>query len=390
MKMIKMLNHFDVIIIGAGSIGVPSAMFIGELGLSVLVLEKNASVGQGENKHAIGGVRATHTSRGKILLASESLDIFSNWEKRHDEDIEWIEGGYVFLAYTDEITQTLKDMLEIQQKSGLEIDFFGPEKIKELIPGINTKNLKGGTFSPHDGSVSPLVAINAFYRQALRQGVDFKFREKVIDLKRDNGKITKLITNKEEEYSADWVINAAGPGAKQIGELIGLELPLYTESHEAGVTEPVKRFIEPMVVDLRKGSHSKNFYFYQDKHGSVVFCITPDPPIIGKNESETSVFLPQVSKRMVDLLPRLRNLKARRTWRGLYPMSPDGKPIIGRVKDINNYINANGMCGQGFMLGPGIGKLLKNIIANKLTDDDKLILKEFSLYRDFDKAEKLK
>lgn len=385
-----MLNHFDVIIIGAGSIGVPSAMSIGELGLSVLVLEKNASVGQGENKHAIGGVRATHTSKGKILLASESLDIFSNWKKRHDEDIEWIEGGYVFLAYTDEIKQTLKDMLEIQQKSGLEIDFYGPKKIKKLIPGINTKNLKGGTFSPHDGSVSPLVAINAFYRQALRQGVDFKFREKVIDLKRDNGKITKLITDKGEKYSADWVINAAGPGAKQIGELIGLELPLYTESHEAGVTEPVKRFIEPMVVDLRKGSHSKNFYFYQDKHGSVVFCITPEPPIIGKNESETSVFLPQISKRMVDLVPRLRNLKVRRTWRGLYPMSPDGKPIIGRVKGINNYINANGMCGQGFMLGPGIGKLLKNIIANKLTEDDKLILQEFSLYRDFDKAEKLK
>ncbi|TFF95056.1 MAG: FAD-binding oxidoreductase [Promethearchaeota archaeon] len=385
-----MQENYDIIIIGAGSIGVPTAMFIGTLGLSVLVLDKNSSPGQGENKHAIGGVRATHTNKGKILLALKSLDIFSNWQEKYGEDIEWIEGGYVFLAYTNEIKQTLKTTLNTQQSSGLEINFYGPERIKSLIPGININNLMGGTYSPYDGSVSPLAAINAFYRHAKRNGVDFRFNEKVIDIKRDDNIISELFTNNNKSYSADWIINAAGPGAKQIGKLIDIELPIYTESHEAGVTEPVKRFFEPMVVDLRKSSHSKNFYFYQDKHGSIVFCLTPDPPIIGTNENETSEFLPQISKRMVDLLPRLRNLKVRRTWRGLYPMSPDGKPIIGKVKDIDNYINANGMCGQGFMLGPGIGGLIKRIIADELTDDDKLILKEFSLYRDFDKVEKLK
>ena len=106
-------------------------------------------------------------------------------------------------------------------------------------------------------------------------------------------------------------------------------MPVIPDSHEGAITEPVQPFFTTMVVDLRPAPGSKNYYFYQNQHGQVVFCITPDPPIVGMDMRETSVFLPQVCSRMVRLLPRLKNLRVRRVWRGLYPMTPDGSPIVG-------------------------------------------------------------
>ncbi|MFX0092017.1 MAG: NAD(P)/FAD-dependent oxidoreductase, partial [Candidatus Hodarchaeota archaeon] len=379
----------DVIIIGAGSIGVPTALSLAQAGQKVCVLEALASPGQGENKHAIGGIRATHTTKSKILTCLKSLEIFSTWEKKYGEDIEWLEGGYCFVVYTEDHERILKEALPVQHSYGLKIDWVQPEKIQELVPGINTKNLRGGTFSPHDGNASTLVSINSFYRQAINDGAEFKLKEKVIGINSSNGDIKKIKTNKGE-YKAEWVVNAAGTGAGHLGRMLGLKLPVVPDSHEAGVTEPVKHFLDPMVVDLRSIPGSKNYYFYQDKHGSLVFCITPQPLIVGTDTRSTSVFLPQIAKRMIDLVPRLRNIKIRRIWRGLYPMTPDGSPIVGTVKEIKGYINAVGMCGQGFMLGPGLGELIARITTGKLSSTDREILEELSLYRDFGTEEKLK
>nr|HID13104.1 FAD-binding oxidoreductase [Anaerolineae bacterium] len=135
---------------------------------------------------------------------------------------------------------------------------------------------------------------------------------------------------------------------------------------------------------------SKNYYFYQHRPGPIVFCITPEPPIVGTDRRETSVFLPMIARRMVDLMPKLANIKVRRTWRGLYPMTPDGFPIVGRARELEGYIYAVGMCGQGYMLGPGVGALLARMVQGVLTPEDEEVLAELSPYREFGGEEKLK
>ena len=137
-----------------------------------------------------------------------------------------------------------------------------------------------------------------------------------------------------------------------------------------------------MVVDLRPGPGSSNFYFYQNDHGQLVFCITPDPPIVGRDYRETSAFLPQVCQRLVTLMPRLKNLRVRRVWRGLYPMTSDGSPFVGWNRHIKGLMHATGMCGQGFMLGPGLGETIARAVAGQSNADDAEILNRFSLYRD--------
>ena len=382
-------KKFDVIVVGAGSVGVPVALALAEAGVKTLVLDNHASPGQGENKKAIGGIRATHSDPAKILTCLRSLQIFSTWEEKYGDDIEWLKGGYTFPVYREAEQKALTSILPIQKKYGLNIDFFGPEKIQEVVPGINPEGLLGGTVSPEDGSASPLRAVNAFYRRAKEMEATFLFKETVEQINVAKGKVQGVVT-KSGTYSAPVVVDAAGPRSRGLCKTAGVDVPVTPDSHEAAITEPVKPFFTCMVVDLRPGPDSKNYYFYQNKLGQVVFCITPEPLIVGDDRRETSVFLPQVGSRMVNLLPRLKNLRVRRMWRGLYPMTSDGTPLVGRNQEVHGLLHSTGMCGQGFMLGPGVGEVVARLITEKVTDQDKIILEGFSPYRKFGGQEALK
>ncbi len=383
------MKNFDVIIIGAGSVGVPTALALSEKKLKVLVIDSKRSAGQENNKKAIGGIRATHSDFGKIKVSQRSIEIFSTWKEKYGDDIGWMANGYSFPAYNIEDEKKLKELMKIQHSFGLNIKWISPQEYEKFVPGINIDGLRGSTYSPEDGSASPLLALNAFYFKSLEFGAEYKFNENVINIKLDENKISQIVTDKGQ-YSADTIINASGNNAKEIGEMMGIYLPVIPDSHEGAITEPVERFFDPMVVDMRPIKGSANYYFYQNNEGQVIFCITPSPPILGTDSDSTSEFLPQVAKRMIDLYPRLANLKVRRTWRGQYPMTPDGFPIVGRSVEIPNLINAVGMCGQGYMLGPGLGELIARIVINKLSDDDRKALISFDPYRDFSGMEQFK
>jgi len=375
------MSLYDVIIVGAGSVGIPIALSCGRLGLKTAVLDRRPSPGQGENKHAIGGIRATHSDPAKIVLCHRSLEVFSEWERVNGDNIEWIRGGYVFPVYRKEEETLLKSYLSIQKQYHLNIDFVSPQKIRETIPGINPKGLIGGTLSPNDGSASPLLAINAFSRKAMELGVAFEFNTTVHSVLKKEGAVIGVATDRGE-FRAPVVVEAAGAGSRDLSQSVGCEMPVIPESHEAAITEPVQSFCHAMVVDLRPVPGSRNYYFYQNRHGQVVFCITPDPPIVGIDYRETATFLPQVCRRMVELLPRLQSLRVRRVWRGLYPMTSDGSPILGWNRDVKGLLHAAGMCGQGFMLGPGLGEVVGRMIIHSETEADRMVLERFSPYRD--------
>ncbi|HON32139.1 MAG TPA: FAD-binding oxidoreductase [Candidatus Syntrophosphaera thermopropionivorans] len=380
-------NIYDVIIIGAGSIGVPTALNLALQKQKVLVIDGESAPGQQNNKKAIGGVRATHSDYGKINVCKRSIEIMKTWKETWGDDIGWMSNGYSYPAYTEEDEKTLKDLMKVQHSYGLNITWVSPEEYNELVPGINKEGLRGSTYSPEDGSCSPLLLGSAYYFHSLEAKVQYRFREKVIGFDMSQSKIEKVITDKGT-YSTGMVINAAGNYGKEIAAMAGLNLPVQPDNHEAGITEPVARFMGPMVVDMRIRPGSENFYFYQNNEGQIVFCITPKPPITGIDNRSTSVFLPMCTKRMLEVYPRLHSLRVRRTWRGQYPMTPDGFPIVGKSGD--NLINAIGMCGQGFMLGPGLGELITRICLDELTESDLHILQSFNPERDFSGMEAFK
>jgi sarcosine oxidase subunit beta len=381
---------FDVIIVGAGSVGAPLAWQLAEAGLRTLVIDRFASVGQGSNKTAIGGIRATHSDPAKIRICLKSIEIFSTWQARHGDDIGWRQGGYSFVAYRQREEKILKNLLDVQKQYGLGIDWYDHDALLDIIPALNPKGLIGGTFSPGDGNASPLRSALAFERQAKAHGAVFNYHETVTEvLSSTNGRVCGVRTDKGT-YHAGVVVNAAGPWAREVAALAGVEAPVQPDSHEAGISEPVAPFLEPMLVDIRPAQGSANYYFYQHYTGQIVFCITPSPPIIGTDCRETSIFMPQVARRMLGIVPRLKNLKVRRTWRGLYPMTPDGAPIVGQVKGLEGYINAVGMCGQGYMIGPGLAVYLRQLITGGMDAEAHQVFDQLSLYRDFGSEEALK
>lgn len=383
------IPHYDVVIIGAGSIGAPSAFYLAKAGYKVLVLDQAPSIGQSSNKRAIGGIRATHSDPAKIRLCLRSIEIFSTWKETFGDDIEWSEGGYVFVARTTREEKILKDLLVTQKSFGLNIDWLDKSQMRELVPDLNPTQLTGGTYSPNDGNASPLLAVHAFYVHAIEYGAVFRFNEKVTQIILRGGKVAGVRTD-HGVYGADVVVNAAGPWAREIAQLASLDVPVKPDSHEAAITESVAPFLKPMIVDISPGPGSSNYYFYQHLTGQIIFCITPSPNIWGFDVEETSSFLPMVSRRMVDLMPRLKNIRVRRTWRGLYPMTPDAMPIIGRAKEIDGFIQAVGMCGQGFMLGPGVGELVTRLVSGDFLDTDAQTLEILSPYRQFAGQEMLK
>jgi len=383
-------SSYDVIIIGAGSVGVPAAMAMAHVGVKVLVLDQFASSGQGSNKAAIGGIRATHSDPAKIRLCLRTLEIVKTWKETYGHNIEWTTGGYSFVAYREQEEKTLKGLLEVQHAYGLNIDWHDKDELLEIIPDLNRDGLIGGTFSPQDGHCSTLLLGHALYDAAKAAGAAFRFNEPVTDVCVNNGRVTGVKTA-VGSYDAPVVINAAGPWARKVGELLGFDHPVRPDSHEGGITEPVAHFLNPMVVDIRPAPGSANYYYFQLATGQVVFCLTPSPNIWGDDRRETSVFLPMVAHRMVDLMPRLTNIRVRRTWRGLYPMSPDGSPLVGWSREVEGYLMAIGMCGQGFMLGPGLGELLARMVTQDEVDEkDQEVLDILSPYREFAGMEALK
>ncbi|MCU0663561.1 MAG: FAD-binding oxidoreductase [Myxococcota bacterium] len=363
-----MAQTFDAIVVGGGSVGVPSAYNLSARGLKVLVIERRAAVGQGDNKAAIGGIRATHSDPAKIVLCSRSLSQMSTWKQTHGDDVGWKPGGYAFPVYEEKLENTLRGLFAIQHKFNLEIEWIDASTMAELIPGIERENLRGGTYSPGDGQLSPLKVPVAFQRAAQRHGAVFHFKERVTGYDVFGGKIRGVVTDKNK-YSAPIVVIASGSDAAQDGKALGVPLPILPDSHEAGITAPVEHFLKPLVVDMRPGVEGKtaNFYFGQNDEGQIIFCYTPKELFVGDDRESLSEFLPILARRMITLIPRLRHALVRRVWRGCYPMTPDGVPIIDNVPEVEGLTLAVGMCGQGFMLGPGVGAEVASLVLDRRT-----------------------
>jgi len=381
--------QFDAIVLGAGSVGNPTAYFLAREGLRTLVVEELPASGQGQNKAAIGGVRATHSDPAKIKLCQLSLDIFSRWKERTGTDIGWKDGGYCFPAFDEKVESTVKGLLPIQKRFGLNIDWLEADGIREVVPGICEAGLRGGTYSPDDGQVSPLLAAQSFTNEATKLRAVFRYREPVTSLVMEGNSVVGVRTAKEE-YRAPVVINAAGVRATEICRMAGIDIPVLPDSHEGGISAPVRQFLDPLVVDLRPGPEGAtvNFYFGQDANGQIIFCYTPKVPISGENRNSTYEFMPIIAARLVELIPRLKNLLVRRVWRGLYPMTPDGIPVVGKAPVVDGFYLGVGMCGQGFMLGPGVGANLAALVAHGSPIVERSVLELLSPARNFYKGKK--
>ena len=376
-----MSNSSDVIIIGGGIIGTATGYYLTKKGLKVRLLEKDYLTA-GSTGRCIGGIRQQFSTESSIKVAMESMKKFATMNDELDQDVEFHQGGYLFLAHSEEKKETYRKLIEIQQKMGLAVEYIGTGEIEKLVPGINTEDMLGGAYCPSDAQANPFLIVDG-YAKEIRKRCDVLPHKEVTEIKVDKGRVTSVITKDNGTFHAPIVINAAGPFAKEIAQMVNLDLPIYPERHEAMITEQLERFFDMMIVDYRPDG----CYFNQkwDK-GSIIGCYTPIPNVPGQDLGTSFEFAKEMGRRMARLIPRLNNIKIIRQWSGSYEMTPDGNPILDK-SDVGGFWVVGGMCGHGFMLGPEIGWLAAEYITEGKPPYN---IDEFALNRDFKGKEVMK
>jgi sarcosine oxidase subunit beta len=352
-----MKESFDVIIIGGGIVGTATGYYLSKKGMRVLILEKDFLTA-GSTGRCITGIRQQFSTSSTIQTAMESVRLFRSMKNEFGFDVEWKASGYLFLAHSEEMVNIFKNNIAIQRPFGLDVSFISAEKCKEIVPLLDIDGLIGGAWCASDGQANPFLVVKGFADGIRKNGGTIRIGEEAVQIGIQKDRVQSVTTSAGHTYATSKVLNAAGPWAKDVANLAGIDIPIEPERHEALVTEGVQYMGIPMLVDYR----TDGGYFVQRITGQFIGCYSPKPPVPGRRIDSTFDFLVEMSRRMVKLVPALENVAVLRQWAGSYSMTPDGSPIVGET-EIKGFYCCVGMCGHGFMLGPAMGKLMAHYIT---------------------------
>lgn len=359
-----MKSSVDVVIIGAGVTGAALAYTLAKRGIrDVLVLER-AFPCAGATGRCGGGIRQQFTTAPNIRLAMGSVRIYEQLSQELDYDIEYVQGGYLVLAETEKELQLQRRAVALQNELGLPSRALSPEEVPEIVPLFDITTIAGATFCPTDGHANPFRVVEGYLRVARRLGVTLEKFTEVTDLVVKGERIVEVVTNRGR-VSPGVVVNAAGAWSRQIAQLAGVELPNRPVRHEIAVTEPVQPVTDVMVISLHTG-----IYFSQTVHGQIVGGIGDPTERPGYNIRSSLKFLRRFLSELVRHVPALGQLSVLRQWAGLYDVTPDAQPVLGPTPGLENFIQANGYSGHGFMIAPKVAELLAAYIERGEMSDD--------------------
>ncbi len=347
------MENKDVVIVGGGITGLSTAYYLAKEGAKNIVVIEKSYLGSGSTGRCGTGIRQQFTTREHIILMRESVKLWKEWENNLPKSVHFRQGGYLWILKENEI-DTYREYVRLQNILGVNSRIINKDDVKLIVPDINTDGIAGASWCPSDGNAYPFDTVDAL-RIALKQfGIPIRQFEEVKEIKVENGIIQQVITNKEK-FNTHFVVNAAGFGARKIAHMVGIDLPLKLYRHQIAVSEPVKVFLEPMVV---KGE----LYFTQTYRGRIIGGTDLDEQST-ESLSSTDGFLPQFAKEILSVLPTISSLNVMRQWAGFYVVTPDHHPILGGT-DLPGFVLGVGFSGHGFMLGPVVGKLLAAYIMH--------------------------
>lgn len=372
----------DVIIIGAGVIGAATGYHLSKRGRKVIVLERDFPCA-GSTGRCIGGIRAQFSHDLTIRVMMESVRMFGEMRDELGEDVEWHQGGYLFLAFDEDRMRSFADNISIQRTYGLNVGFISADECRRIVPGMAVDGLLGGAWCSTDGQANPFKVTYGYLEGIKRNGGGLVVDAEVRGMNCRGDRVVSVTTRRGDEYFADQVLIAAGCWSDEVGALAGQRIPVIADRHESLVTEAVEPLFAPMLVDYRPDG----CYFVQN-HGTGHFvgCYTPVPLVPGRRVDATDEFITEMPRRMVRLVPSLSSVKVIRQWAGAYEMSPDGNPLCGRTA-LDNLFVSTGMSGHGFMFGPAIGRLVSELVD---CGQSSISLDEFRLDRSFGKSEAMR
>jgi sarcosine oxidase subunit beta len=359
-------DRYRVVVAGAGIVGLFTAHHLAAAGAGpVLVLDRGFLSGGASGRNG-GGVRQQWETVETVRLAREAVAAYRRFGREFGYNIWFRQGGYLFLAGDAAEMAALDRVHRVIVGEGLPARRIGPEEVARRVPGIRTEGIAGGSYLASDGTLYPFPAIWGLYESVRRRGVEVRLGIEVTGIRRGpKGGVEAVLTDRGA-IATDRFVNAAGGWSGELSRRAGLAVPNVATRHEILATEPLKPFLDPMVVRLRDG-----LYFSQTMRGEIVGGFTvPHAPGTERGMPSSAAFLAGMARALTGLLPRLGTLGILRAWSGFYDDTPDGLPVIGEDPRLPGFVHANGFGGHGFMLAPSAALRVARIVLGAPTDLD--------------------
>ena len=342
----------DVIVVGAGVVGLSIALALRTRGAQVVVLER-AGVAEGQSGIQPGGIRLQWGTTLNCRLAIESRAWWTTAGERLDGPmtLAFDSCGYLFVAHGEAVLERLTAAVRLQNAAGVPSRVVSPAEAGRLVPGLRTESLVGATYCAEDGYMDePRAAIAAIARQ-------LDVRRATVDAVVPDGGTWALDTT-TGRFTAPSVVVAAGADTRALVGPLGVDLPIELEPRHLFLSPPIReRLLEPLVIapELR-------FAAKQLHDGRV---LASDLGATGDPTTEAPEWRRNVRAAISDLLPILEYVGLDVLVSGSYDVTPDRQPILGPLPGHDGLHVAAGFSGHGFMIAPAVGRIVAGGVAGE-------------------------
>jgi sarcosine oxidase subunit beta len=352
----------QVVIIGAGVVGASVAYHLALRGCTdVLILEKQEAEVSGSTARSAAGVRHQFSTATNILLSLYSIERLRHFTEETGGHAELHQVGYLFLVNDAATWETYQATAALQRELGARVELLSPADAARLVPQMVTDDLVGATFGPDDGYCDPYGIAMGYLRAAQRMGARIQRDTAATGFVVAGGQVRGVQTN-QGLVSCDVVVNCAGPWAGDVAALAGLNVPVRPYRRNIYMTTPFPQIPKPMPFAFDVGS---GFYMRHEGTSILMGASNPAEPSSYTTTVDWEWF-DQVLEHGLARFPILEQagLAEQQCWAGLYEITPDHNPILGRNPELGGYVDASGFSGHGIMHAPACGMLMAEEILD--------------------------
>ncbi|MFL5864735.1 MAG: NAD(P)/FAD-dependent oxidoreductase [Solirubrobacteraceae bacterium] len=349
----------SVVIIGGGVIGTSAAFHLSEAGVDVVLCER-AELGSGSTSRAAGGVRAQFSDALNIQIAQRSLKAFGAFAERPGWEIDLKRSGYLFVLSRQDDMAEFQSSVELQNAHGVPSRMLTAGEARQLCPLLGGEDILGASFSPDDGHATPEAVVQGYAVAARRLGADLRVGCEVIGIETAGGEIRTVITN-HGPIATSIVLCAAGAWSRRCGDMVGVALPVTPLRRQILFTEPMDDLPPelPFTIDF-----ASSFYFHREGPG-LLMGMSHGAEQPGFELQTTDDWIPDLLRIASRRAPRIAEAGIKGGWAGLYEVTPDHNAIIGESRRVGRFLYATGFSGHGFLQGPAVGEILRDLVLER-------------------------
>ena len=350
----------DVVVIGGGIMGASTAYHLARRGCTdVVVLESGEMFGLGSTGLNAGGIRYQFATKVNVELSKVSIGMMERFAHEMGQEVGLRRCGYLFMLDREADLAQFRANVALQNSLDVPSRVVSAAEIAELAPEVDMSGIIGGTWCPLDGLVDPNGLLQGYVSNARRLGATLLTGTPAIGIDVVDGSVRRVAT-KIGSIETPTVVIAAGPWSAQIGAMAGIDLPIQPIRRQIAVTGaiPGLRADFPFVIDF-----SRSLYFHREGNGILTGMSNRDEPAGFDTRVDPDWRLHHVENAM-QRLPLLADAEIVAEWAGLYEVTPDDQPILGRIPHVNGLLACAGFSGHGLMHGPAAGMLMAEEILD--------------------------